>query len=149
MQMFGAAFSITLLVKTGVTALALIAVSQMAEGFLRHLAGDRFDALSAGTQPRGLSADAVKVMAEDGIDISGQRSKNVSEFIGQRFPYVITVCDNAKESCPIFPGAFHTLHWSVPDPAAAEGSYEERMQVFRQVRDEIQQRVQEFLAQPN
>lgn len=123
--------------------------SQMAEGFLRHLAGERFDAFSAGTKPVGLNPDAVKVMKEAGIDISGQRSKNVSEFIGQRFPYVVTVCDTAKESCPIFPGAFRTLHWSLPDPAAAEGSFEERVEVFRQVRDEIEQHIREFIAQPN
>jgi len=123
--------------------------SQMAEGFLRHLAGDRFEVFSAGTHPKELNPDAVESMREVGVDISGQRSKNVAEFLGQRMSYVITVCDKAKESCPIFPGAFRTLHWNINDPAAAEGSEEEQMEVFRHVRDEIDQRIREFISQTN
>lgn len=119
--------------------------SQMAEGFLRHHAGDRFDVASAGTHPAGLNPEAVEVMREIGIDISGHRSKEVSEFLGQTFPYVITVCDRAKESCPIFPGATLYYQWPFDDPAAASGSSEERRALFRRVRDEIAQRIREFI----
>lgn len=121
--------------------------SQMAEGFLRHLAGERFEVFSAGVHPKGLNLDAVDSMKEVGIDISGQWSKNVAEFLGQRMSYVITVCDKAKESCPIFPGAFRTLHWNIDDPAVAEGSEEERMEVFRRVRGEIERAIHEFISQ--
>ncbi len=119
--------------------------SQMAEGWLRHLAGDRFEVLSAGTHPVGLNPKAVAAMGEIGIDISQHRSKSLEEFLGQPFDYVITVCDSAKEACPIFPGAAQALHYSFTDPAAAPGSMEEQMAVFRRVRDEIGQRLQEFL----
>ncbi|MEK6803915.1 MAG: arsenate reductase ArsC [Nitrospirota bacterium] len=110
--------------------------SQMAEGWLRHLAGDRFEVFSAGTHPVGLNPGSVEAMAEVGIDMAGHRSKHVSEFLTQSFDYVITVCDRAKESCPIWPGPTHLLHWSFDDPAGVldEG---ERRQVFRRVRDEI------------
>lgn len=121
--------------------------SQMAEGFLRHLAGERFEVFSAGVHPKGLNLDAVDSMKEVGIDISGQWSKNVAEFLGQRMSYVITVCDKAKESWPIFPGAFRTLHWNIDDPAVAEGSEEERMEVFRRVRGEIERAIHEFISQ--
>ncbi len=121
--------------------------SQMAEGWLRHLAGDRFEVLSAGTHPVGLNPKAVAAMGEIGIDISQHRSKSLEEFLGQPFDYVITVCDSAKEACPIFPGAAQALHYSFTDPAAAPGSMEEQMAVFRRVRDEIGQRLQEFLRE--
>jgi arsenate reductase (thioredoxin) len=107
----------------------------MAEGLLRHIAGDRFEVLSAGTRPAGLNPNAVKAMAEIGIDIAGHRSKAVDEFAGQRFDYVITVCDNAKESCPVFPNAGVRLHHAFQDPAAA--SEGEAAEAFRAVRDQI------------
>lgn len=119
--------------------------SQMAEGFLRHLARDRFEVASAGTRPVGLNPDAVAVMDEVGVDISQHRSKLVDEFLDKQFDYVITVCDNAKESCPMFPGNAQHLHWSFEDPAAAKGAVEARRIVFRRVRDQIQGRIQQFL----
>ncbi|MCI0717423.1 MAG: arsenate reductase ArsC [Acidobacteria bacterium] len=119
--------------------------SQMAEGLLRHLAGDRFEVVSAGTQPVGLNPHAVEVMREIGIDISGHQSKNVSQFLRRRFSYVITVCDKAKETCPIFPFAFKSLHWSLDDPAAVQGSEEERLDAFRRIRSELGERVRGFL----
>lgn len=119
--------------------------SQMAEGLLRDLAGDRFDAASAGTHPAGLNPRAVEVMIEIGIDISGQRSKPVDEFLAQPFDYVITLCDTARDACPVFPGAASRLHWSFQDPAAAQGSTGERLAVFRRVRDQIAARIQSFL----
>jgi arsenate reductase len=119
--------------------------SQMAEGFLRHFAGDQFGAVSAGTKPGTLNPLAVKAMAELGIDISRQTSKNVTQFLTIPIQYLVTVCDHARESCPIFPGAVHMLHWSFEDPAAAEGTYEEKLAVFREIRDQIQTRIkQEF-----
>jgi len=111
--------------------------SQMAEGYLRHVAGERFEALSAGIAPKGLNPLAVEAMREVGIDISSQESKDVITLLGQHVPYVVTVCDNAKERCPIFPGTWEFLHWSFEDPAEAVGSHEERLAVFRRVRDEI------------
>lgn len=119
--------------------------SQMAEGHLRHLASDWVEAFSAGTHPVGLNPKAVAAMGEIGIDISQHRSKSLEEFLSQPFDYVITVCDSAKEACPIFPGAAQTLHYSFTDPAAAPGSMEEQMAVFRRVRDEIGERLQEFI----
>jgi arsenate reductase len=109
--------------------------SQMAEGLLRHLAGDRFDVFSAGTKPVGLNPNAVKAMAEIGIDISAHRSKSVEQFAGQEFDYVITVCDNAREACPFFPGAAKRLHHSFEDPAAA--APERQPEAFRRVRDQL------------
>ncbi|MFN8496618.1 MAG: arsenate reductase ArsC [Anaerolineae bacterium] len=120
--------------------------SQMAEGLLRARAGDRFEVHSAGTEPKGLNPLAVRAMAEKGIDISGARSKSASEFLGQPFDYVLTVCDNAKENCPVFPGPAQRIHWSFEDPAAAEGSEDARLAVFRRVRDEIDAKLQEFAA---
>ena len=120
--------------------------SQMAEGLLRHLAGDRFEVVSAGTQPVGLNPFAVEAMGEIGIDISGQQSKNVSQFLGRRFSYVITVCDKAKETCPIFPFAFKSLHWSLDDPAAVNGTEQERRSAFRQTRNEIEHLIKDFLS---
>lgn len=120
--------------------------SQMAEGLLRHSAGDRFEVASAGTNPHGLNRLAVEAMRELGIDISTQQSKGLDPFIGQPFDWVITVCDRAKESCPIFPGTTNAAHWSFDDPAAAEGSEAERLAAFRRVRDEIRHRLRLFLA---
>ena len=115
--------------------------SQMAEGYLHHAAGGRYEAISAGIEPKGLNPLAVEAMHEIGIDISHQKSKDVSTFLGQNIPYVITVCDNARERCPIFPGTYKFLHWSFNDPAAAEGTHDEKLKVFRRVRDEIIQRI--------
>jgi arsenate reductase len=111
--------------------------SQMAEGLLRHDAGDRFEVESAGTKPSQVRPEAIAAMAEIGIDISGHRSKSVDEFTGQQFDYVLTVCDKAKEICPIFPGNTVTVHRSFEDPAARQGSEEERLAAFRRVRDQI------------
>ena len=120
--------------------------SQMAEGFLRRLGGSAYEAASAGTEPGELHPLAVAVMAEEGIDIGGQRAKSVDDFVQQQFDYVITVCDDANESCPIFPNARHRLHWSFPDPSAAGGTREERLAVFRTVRDGIKARVKEIVS---
>ena len=117
----------------------------MAEGWLRHLGKDRFEAASAGTHPVGLNPGAVEVMREVGIEISGQRSKHLEEFSDQRFDAVITVCDRAKESCPLFPSSGTILHWSFDDPASAGGTSEERLAVFRRVRDEIQEKIRRFM----
>ena len=114
---------------------------QMAEGLLRHMAGDNYEVASAGVAPSHLRPEAIKVMGELGIDISGHRSKSVDEFLGQEFDYVITVCDNANEQCPVFPGQTKRIHWSFEDPAAAPGDEPTRLAVFRRVRDEIKQRL--------
>jgi arsenate reductase len=121
--------------------------SQMAEGYLRHVASAEFEPLSAGIEPKGLNPLAVEAMNEIGIDISRQRSKDVREFLGQAIPYVITVCDNAKRQCPIFPHTYKSLHWSLTDPAEATESHEERLAAFRRVRDEIRQRIEGELLQ--
>ena len=121
--------------------------SQMAEGWLRHLAGDRYNVFSAGVKPAGLNPDAVRVMKEVGIDISGHRSKNVAEFLEREFSYVVTVCDSAKESCPLFPGTLRSLHWSLEDPASATGTQEARLKIFRRVRDEIKQHVLKLIQE--
>jgi len=115
--------------------------SQMAEAFLRHYAGDAFEVFSAGTDPAGLNPGAVKAMAEVGIDISQHRSKGVKEFLGKGFAFLITVCDQANERCPVWPGVVNRLHWSFEDPARAEGTTEQKAQVFRRVRDEIKEHV--------
>ncbi|HSW49146.1 MAG TPA: arsenate reductase ArsC [Bryobacteraceae bacterium] len=112
--------------------------SQMAEGLLRHLAGDRYQVCSAGTRPSLVRPEAIAVMKEAGIDISGHRSKHVDEFAGESFDCVLTVCDNAKESCPVYPGHTSRLHHGFEDPAAAQGSETERLAAFRRVRDQIQ-----------
>jgi arsenate reductase len=118
--------------------------SQMAEGLLRHDYGERFDVESAGTKASFVRPEAITAMNELGIDISGQRSKSVDEFDGQRFDYVITVCDNARETCPVFFGAAERLHHSFEDPAAFLGSNEERLAVFRRVRDELRAYLADF-----
>jgi arsenate reductase len=111
--------------------------SQMAEGLLRHDAGDAFEVESAGTNPAPVRPEAIAVMQELGIDISGHRSKHVDELEAQPFDYVLTVCDNANESCPTFGGRGVRLHHAFEDPAAARGSEEERLAVFRRVRDQL------------
>jgi arsenate reductase len=116
----------------------------MAEGWLRHFADDRAEVFSAGTNPAGLNPMAVAVMRESGIDISGHRSKHVDELAKEDFLFVITVCDAAREQCPVFPGALYQLHWSIDDPAGATGSEAEKLEVFRRVRDEIAEQVQTF-----
>lgn len=118
--------------------------SQMAEGLLRQDAGERFDVESAGTKPGIVRPEAIAAMKEIGIDISGHRSKHVDEFEGQKFDYVITVCDNAKESCPVFFGAAKRLHESFDDPAALNGSEEERLALFRRVRGELRGYLADF-----
>ncbi len=121
--------------------------SQMAEGLLRHDAGERFEVESAGTKASAVRPEAVAAMKELGIDIAAQRSKNVDEFEGQRFDYVITVCDHARETCPVFFGTAERLHHSFEDPpAAGEGSDEERLAVFRRVRDELRKYLRDFSA---
>ena len=122
--------------------------SQMAEGYIRNLASSNFEPLSAGIEPKGLNPLAVEAMKEVGIDISRQTSKDVREFLGQAIPYVVTVCDNAKQRCPIFPRTYKFLHWSLEDPAEATGSHQEKLAVFRRVRDEIRQRIEQELLQP-
>jgi arsenate reductase len=117
----------------------------MAEALLRKIAGDRFQMFSAGTAPQGLSPLTIEVMREIGIDISGQRSKSVDEFAGQEFRYVITVCDSARQTCPAFPGRGKRLHWSIPDPAEAEGRDEAAVDAFRAARDELQRRIEQFV----
>ena len=136
--------------KTGVLFLCTgnSARSQMAEGYLRHVAGDLFEPLSAGIEPKGLNPLAVEAMQEVGIDISKQKSKDVRDFLGQPIPYVITVCDNAKERCPIFPHTYKLMHWSFDDPAAAKGEHHEKLAVFRRVRDEIATRIEAELVAP-
>jgi len=121
--------------------------SQMAEGLLRNDAGDRFDVESAGTRATEVRPEAVAVMKEIGIDISSHRSKAVEEFARQSFDHVITVCDNARESCPIYPGHTNRLHHSFEDPAAVHGSDEERLDAFRRVRDEIRSYLRQFASQ--
>ena len=120
--------------------------SQMAEGLLRHMAGDRFEVASAGVSPTKLRPEATEVMREIGIDISQQRSKAVDDLVDREFDYVITVCDNANERCPVFPGTTNRIHWSFDDPAAVEGDELARLAVFRRVRDEILHRLQLFVA---
>lgn len=117
--------------------------SQMAEGLLRDKAGDQFDVFSAGTRPAGLNPNAVKALSEVGIDISGNRSKSVDEFAGQEFDYVFTVCDNARESCPIFPGGGQRVHHSFEDPAAAPA--DQQLATFRKIRDQISNWLTDFV----
>ncbi|HEX8292199.1 MAG TPA: arsenate reductase ArsC [Pyrinomonadaceae bacterium] len=118
--------------------------SQMAEGWLRAMGGGRFEVYSAGTRPSGVRPEAVEAMREVGVDIASHRSKSVDEFAGREFDYVITVCDNAREGCPVFPGRTERVHWSFDDPAAAGGGWDERLSAFRRVRDEIGERLREW-----
>ena len=124
--------------------------SQMAEGLLRRDGGEKFDVFSAGVKPGAVRPEAIQVMSEIGIDISGHRSKSVEEFAGQQFDYVITVCDNAKETCPIFPGKAERIHQSFEDPPPPSvGSDAERLAIFRRVRDEIREWLRGFIAAAN
>jgi arsenate reductase len=118
----------------------------MGEGLFRHEGRGAFAVESAGTKPGQVRPEAIAVMKEIGIDISGHRSKSVEEFTGQTFDYVVTVCDNARDNCPVFPAAAERIHWSLEDPAAVEGSEDERLAAFRRIRDEIRQKVSEFYA---
>ncbi|HEV3200935.1 MAG TPA: arsenate reductase ArsC [Bryobacteraceae bacterium] len=119
--------------------------SQMAEGLLRHEGGDRFEVFSAGTRPSRIRPEAIAVMDEIGIDISGHRSKSVEEFRGADLDFVITVCNNADQNCPIFPGQTRRLHWPFDDPAAVEGSNDEKRAAFQRIRDQIHGRIMVFL----
>lgn len=121
--------------------------SQMAEGLLRHLGGDMFEVHSAGTRPTQLRPEAVAAMNEIGIDISGHRSKPVDQYLESEFDYVITVCDHAMELCPVLPGQTRHIHWSFEDPAAVEGRDEDRISAFREVRDEIRDRLASFVEE--
>jgi arsenate reductase len=119
--------------------------SQMAEALLRHVGGERFEVASAGTEATGVRPLAVRAMAEIGIDVRAHTSKTLDRFLGESWDYVITVCDSANQACPIFPGATTRLHWSFEDPSATTGSEEQRLAVFRRVRDEIRSRLEEWL----
>jgi arsenate reductase len=118
--------------------------SQMAEGLFRHLLGHRFDVHSAGTHPSFVRPEAIAVMAELGIDLSGHRSKSVDEFLARDFAWVVTVCDNARENCPHLPGAAARLHWGFDDPAAVPGDEPARLAAFRLIRDQIRARIQDW-----
>jgi arsenate reductase (thioredoxin) len=120
--------------------------SQMAEAFLRHHAGDRFEVMSAGKEATRVRPLAIRAMDEIGIDISHQESKSLDRYLGEPFDYVITVCDEANEACPFFPGAKSRLHWSLEDPSQATGSEEERLAVFQKVRDEIREHIKRELV---
>ena len=123
--------------------------SQMAEGLLRDMAGNRFEVESAGVAPTFVRPEAIEAMREIGIDISQHRSKSVDEFAGQPFDHVITVCDNANQQCPMFPGKAERIHWSIPDPAEVAGEENTRMTAFRSARDELRERLTTFLACSN
>jgi arsenate reductase len=117
----------------------------MCEGLFRAEGGEGFQVFSAGTNPTAVRPEAIAVMKEIGIDISGHRSKSVDEFLGKSFDYVVTVCDNARDNCPVFPGATKRIHWNLEDPASVQGTEEERLAAFRQVRDQLRERVKSFV----
>jgi arsenate reductase (thioredoxin) len=121
--------------------------SQIAEGYLKHFAGDAAAVFSAGVETHGLNAKAIDIMREDGIDISGQTSNHVDEYRNIDFDYIITVCDNAKERCPYFPSRARQFHHDFPDPARATGTEQEVMQRFREVRDEIKSYCRKFISE--
>ncbi len=120
--------------------------SQMAEGMLRHYGKDKFEVFSAGLEPSYVHPLAIRTMAESGIDITNQRSKTVNEFLEEDFSYVITVCDSAKELCPVFPGRYNAIHWSIEDPASAEGTEKERMKDFRRARQDVLEKINHFIS---
>jgi len=120
--------------------------SQMAEGWLRQLAGDRYEVHSAGTEATRVRPLAVRAMAEAGVDIAGHASKTLDRYLGEPWDYVVTVCDDANEACPLFPGGKQRLHWSFPDPSRATGTEEEQLAVYRRVRDAVLARVQALIA---
>jgi arsenate reductase len=119
--------------------------SQMAEGMLRAWGGDRFQAFSAGTEATRVRPEAIAVMDEIGIDISGHLSKTLEPFLGEAFSWLVTVCDQAKESCPTIPGVVHQAHWSIDDPSAVEGDEEKRLAAFREARDILRDRIHMFI----
>ncbi len=119
--------------------------SQMAEGFLRHLASDKFEVFSAGVMATKVNPLAIEVMEKAGIDIPKQRSKSVMEFLKQKFDYVITLCDSARQTCPAFPGQYESIHWSIEDPAQGQGRQEEKLLFFRKIRDEIKENIIQFI----
>ena len=119
--------------------------SQMAEGMLRAWGGGRFEVMSAGTEATQVRPEAIAVMREADIDISGHHSKTLAPFAGERFDWLVTVCDQAREACPTLPGVANQQHWSIEDPATAQGTEEERLAAFRTARDEIAGRVREFV----
>ena len=118
--------------------------SVMAEALLRQQGGDAFEVYSAGTEPKGINPLTLRVLADAGIDASWARSKSVDEFLGQSFDYVVTVCDQARQTCPVFPGVHESLHWGYEDPAAAEGTEAERLAVFRRVFIQLGERIRQF-----
>jgi arsenate reductase len=118
--------------------------SVMAEALLRQHGGDEFEVYSAGTEPKGINPLTLRVLAEAGIDASWARSKSVDEFLGQSFDYVVTVCDQARQTCPVFPGVHESLHWGYEDPAEATGTEEERLAVFRKVFIQLGERIRQF-----
>ncbi|MBC8186466.1 arsenate reductase ArsC [candidate division KSB1 bacterium] len=120
--------------------------SQIAEGYLRHFAGEKFEVLSAGLEPGKVNPNAILVMKEDNVDISSNTSDDINSFIKEKFDYIITVCDNAKENCPYFAGNALRIHWSFEDPADATGSDEEVLAVFREVRDQIKTKIIGFIS---
>lgn len=121
--------------------------SQMAEAFLRKYAGDRFEVYSAGIRPKGIASYTIRVMEEVGISLEGQGSKQVDEYIGKMdFDYLITVCANAEKQYPVFPGAGERIHWDLEDPAGLIGTEEEKLQKFREVRDQIDEHIKEWLS---
>ncbi len=126
---------------TGNSARSIIGAS-----LLRQMGGDAFDVFSAGTHPKGINPYTMRVLEPLGIDLSNERSKDVSEFAGQDFDYVITVCDAAAEECPVFPGAPERIHWSFVDPAAVEGTDEEKLAAFRRTLLEMQRRLATFVV---
>ncbi len=117
----------------------------MAEGLLRHLASDKFEVFSAGINPTSINPLAIKAMNEIGIDISRQRTKSINEFLGQQFDYIVTVCDNARQTCPVFHGQYEKIHWDLGDPAEAQGSEDERIVIFRRIRYEIEQKIKDWI----
>lgn len=119
--------------------------SQMAEALLRHVGGDHFEVHSAGTEPSRVHPLAIRAMDEIGLDISNNESKSLDQYIGQDFDYVITVCDQANESCPVFPGDPKRIHWSFPDPSAVEGAEEERLKAFASIRDQLRMRLRNWV----
>ena len=124
--------------------------SQMAEAFLRKYVGDRFEAYSAGIRPRGIAPHTIRVMEEVGVSLEGQGSKHVDEYIGKiDFDYLITVCANAEKQCPVFPGAGKRIHWDLEDPAGLIGIEEEKLQKFREVRNQIDEHIKQWLSAQN
>jgi arsenate reductase len=119
--------------------------SQIAEALLRDFGGADFQTFSAGTEPKGVNPHAVRVLDEIGIDWSAAHSKSVTEYLGSQFDYVVTVCDRARQTCPIFPGSHNTLHWDLADPAEAEGTDEQKLEAFRRTRTEVATRLRPFV----